>query len=320
MPSEHDQSLELLAGMIRIRRFEEHCTRLYAAGHIRGSMHLCNGQEAVSVGTCAALRPDDRITFTYRGHGQALAKGLDPEAGFAELLGRATGCCGGWAGSMHFTDVSRGIMGGNAIVAAGVPIAVGAAIAARRAGSDAVAVTFFGDGATNQGVWHEALVLAAMWQAPVVLVCENNLWAEMTPYDATIKVDDLSERAAAYGFAGHVADGNDVEAMRDAVAAAVAHARAGGGPTLVEAKTYRMAGHMYGDAQKYLPPEQVAAWRARDPITTYRASLLARGVAEATLDEIDAQATSAIAAAADRALAAPWPDPMPFLAAMEARR
>ncbi|MBA3822528.1 MAG: thiamine pyrophosphate-dependent dehydrogenase E1 component subunit alpha [Ktedonobacterales bacterium] len=315
--SDNEQSLALLASMLRIRRFEEQCSQLYAAGHIRGSMHLCNGQEAVSVGACAALAPEDGITMTYRGHGQALAKGLDPTAGFAELLGRATGCCGGYGGSMHFTDLTKGIYGGNALVAAGIPIAVGLALAAQQQRTGRVFLTFFGDGATNQGVWHEAFVLAAMWQAPIVFICENNLWAEMTPYADTIRVADLAERAAAYGLPGVVVDGMDVEAMRAATAAAVATARAGGGPTLIEAKTYRFVGHMYGDAQKYKPAEQVATWQARDPLLTYRQRLAARGIPPADLDALELTVAQEIRAAAEAALAAPWPDPAELPRVME---
>jgi acetoin:2,6-dichlorophenolindophenol oxidoreductase subunit alpha len=303
------EALELLASMIRIRRFEEKCAELYANTLIRGSMHLCNGQEAVAVGTCAALRSDDYITMTYRGHGQALAKGLDLVSAFAELLGRSTGSSRGLSGSMHFTDMSHGILGGNAIVAAGVPIAVGAAVSAQQQGQDRVAVAYFGEAATNQGSWHEALVLAAMWDAPVVLVCENNLWGEMTPYEATTRIEHLADRAAAYGFPGAVVDGNDVEAVLEATQEAVARARSGGGPTLLEMKTYRIAGHMFGDQQKLLPSEQVAYWKARDPIKTYRARLAERGMSEEDLEKVEIVAGEVIERAAAAAVTHPWPEP-----------
>ena len=315
--SDNEQALALLASMLRIRRFEEQCSQLYAAGHIRGSMHLCNGQEAVSVGACSALLPDDGITMTYRGHGQALAKGLDPTAAFAELLGRSTGCCGGYGGSMHFTDLAKGIYGGNALVAAGIPIAVGLALAAQHQHTNRVFLTFFGDGATNQGVWHEAFVLAAMWQVPIVFVCENNLWAEMTPYAETIRIPHLATRAAAYGFPGVVVDGMEVEAVLAATAAAVAVARAGGGPTLIEATTYRFVGHMYGDAQRYKPAEQVAFWQARDPVLLYRQRLLERGIPAADLDALEVTVEHEIRAAAEIALVAPWPDPSQMAHVME---
>ena len=222
-----DMRLDWLRRMWEIRLFEDKVQELFMEGLVQGTTHLCQGQEAVAVGSVAALVEDDFLTVTYRGHGHALARGLSIEACFAELMGRTTGCCNGVGGSMHFTDVRRGLLGAFAIVGAGLPVAVGAAHSARLQGRDSVALTFLGDGATNIGTFHESLNMAATWKVPVIFIVENNLYGEYTPMRDTTPVDDLAVRAAAYAIPGRVIDGQDVEAVNAAVAEAVAWARAG---------------------------------------------------------------------------------------------
>lgn len=299
---------KLYRTMVLIRRFEEQCEVLYAGGEIYGSLHLCIGQEATAVGACAALQADDLVTCTYRGHGVALAKGVSAKACMAELYGRQTGCCRGRGGSMHFTDVSVGHLGAKSIVAAGTPVAVGAALAARLEGSGRIALTFFGEGATNQGVFHEALNLAAVWSAPCVFFCENNQYAEMTPFAETARVP-VAQRGASHGVPGVVVDGNDVEAVCRVTAEAVSRARQGGGPTLIEAQTYRFSGHMYGDTGGYRPPGELDVWRARDPLVIVRQRLLAVGVSETGIGEIEAAAGADVDEAVTFARQSPEPSP-----------
>jgi pyruvate dehydrogenase E1 component alpha subunit len=309
MTLEQNDLLRMYRTMLLIRRFEEQCVKLYQGGEIRGSLHPCIGQEATAVGACYALRRDDYITCTYRGHGQALAKGLDPKEAMAELLGRRTGCSQGKGGSMHFTDPRVGLLGENAIVGAGIPIAVGAALSAQLDRSDRVAVTFFGDGAVNQGVFHEALNLAAIWKAPVIFFCENNLYSEMTPIRAMVNVERLADRAAAYGMPGVTVDGYDVLAVYETTRAAVDQARAGGGPTFIEAMTYRLVGHMIGDAEPYRTQEEVAEWRARDPIVTFPQQLVKEfGIAPAEVEAVEAEVEAQMAEVVHFALESPWPD------------
>ncbi len=294
--------------MVGIRLFEEKVQELFMAGAIQGTTHLCQGQEAVSVGAIAAMRSGDVQTNTYRGHGEALALGMEPEVAFAELMGRVTGCSKGLGGSMHLIDVTKGNIGANAIVGAGIPIAVGAAVAFQIRGEPRVALTFFGDGATNIGTFHEALNMAAVWRAPVVFIIVNNQYGEYSPVRATTPIDDLARRAEAYAMPGVIVDGQDVEAVYAATAEAVARARGGQGPTLLEMKTYRYRGHSRSDPAKYRPPGELEAWKARDPI-----DILGRRLAESgelsveAQDRIRAETQAAIDAAADRALAAPYP-------------
>ena len=259
--------------MVEIRLFEEKVQELFMTGLIQGTTHLCQGQEAVSVGAVAALGPDDYLTITYRGHGHALARGISMEACFAELMGRTTGCCQGVGGSMHFTDVGRGLLGAFAIVGAGLPVALGAAYSAKLQGRDSVALTFFGDGATNIGTFHESLNIAATWKVGVVFIVENNLYGEYTPLRETTPVDDLAERAKAYAIPGHVVDGQDIAAVHEAVAEAIARGRRGDGPTLLEMKTYRYRGHSRTDPAKSRPEGELARWQERDPITLLGAKL-----------------------------------------------
>jgi pyruvate dehydrogenase E1 component alpha subunit len=294
--------------MLLIRGFEQRCIELYQRGAIRGSLHPCIGQEATGVGAALAMRNDDHLLTNYRGHGHALAKGVSPRAAMAEMLGRRTGCCKGKGGSMHWADVARGIMPANAIVGGGIPIAVGCALAAKLDGLDRVVVTFFGDGAINQGVFHEAMNLAAIWKAPVIFICENNLYSEMTPIAKTTSNKDLAERAVAYHIPAEIVDGNDVEAMYDAVSHAAERARRGEGAAFIEAKTYRTVGHMIGDAEPYRTREEVAEWRKRDPIARARARLLERGVSEAELSADEQEVTPILDDAVAFAQASPWPD------------
>jgi len=294
MKLDSTQLVRLYRMMLLIRQFEERAVELHKAGEIKGSLHPCVGQEATAAGACAALRPADYMTCTYRGHGQCLAKGLDPREAMAELLGRRTGCSKGKGGSMHYTDPRVGLIGENAIVGAGVPIAVGAALSAQMDGGDRVALTFFGDGAVNQGLFAEAINLAAIWQLPLILFCENNLYSEMTPI-ASMTRTSLSKRVEGYGIPIAEVDGNDVEAVYDVTRAAVERARAGGGPTFVEAHTYRLLGHMIGDSEIYRSKAEVAEWREqRDPIKRTRARLLASGVSKAALGDVEASVVAEI--------------------------
>ncbi|GAA1268901.1 alpha-ketoacid dehydrogenase subunit alpha/beta [Pseudonocardia aurantiaca] len=291
--------LELYRGMLRIRAFEERAAVLYRDGRIPGFVHLSVGQEATAVGACAALRVDDVITSTHRGHGHVLAKGLDVTAAFAELLGRETGACRGRGGSMHIADPAIGIFGANGIVGAGVPIAAGAAAAAQLRSKDRVAVAFFGDGATSTGAFHEGATLASSWRLPLVLLCENNQYSEFSV--ARAGADAMRRRAAAYDMDFVRVDGNDVEEVATAMAAVVAAVRAGGPPAFVEAVTFRVRGHYEGDPQRYRDSDVDAHWLARDPLDRTRARLAERGALDAELDavaaEVDAEIDAAVAAA-----------------------
>lgn len=260
----------LLETMLLIRRFEERMQQLFVDNRLAGFLHLSIGQEAVAAGVCAALRRDDYIVTTHRGHGHILAKGGDLNRMVAELFARETGSCRGVGGSMHLTDPDVGVLCADAIVGASIGLATGAAFTAAYKHTDQVAVAFFGDGAANQGVFHESLNLAALWRLPVVFVCENNLYAEMSPQRSQTLLEDIAVRAQAYGMPGEVVDGNDVEAVLAATNEAVGRARSGRGPTLLECKTYRTRGHYEGDHQKYKPKAEIEAWEARDPIARYR--------------------------------------------------
>jgi acetoin:2,6-dichlorophenolindophenol oxidoreductase subunit alpha len=297
-----------LRTMLLIRLFEDKVQQLFLQSLIPGTTHLCQGQEAVSVGAISAITPADYLTITYRGHGQALARGIDPEAAFAELMGRETGVCKGRGGSMHLTDFSRGLIGAFAIVGAGLPVALGAALSAKLRGTTSVALTFFGDGATNIGTFHETLNMASVWKAPVVFLCENNLYGEYSPISRTTPVADLAVRASAYAMPSMSIDGNDASAVYSATQAAVARARAGHGPTLLECKTYRYSGHSRTDPAKYRQPGELEEWKARDPIKRLGDALAAGGVMSiAEQDAMRQQVQEQIDAAADRAAAAPWP-------------
>ena len=294
--------------MVEIRLFEEKVQELFMSGTIQGTTHLCQGQEAVSVGAISAMQAGDVQTNTYRGHGEALALGMAPETAFAELMGRTTGCSGGVGGSMHLIDVTKGNIGANAIVGAGLPIAVGAAVSFQVQGRPNVALTFFGDGATNIGTFHEALNMAAVWKAPVVFIIANNLYGEYSPLLTTTPIADLARRADPYGFPGVVVDGQDLDLVHAATAEAVERARRGDGPTLLEMKTYRYRGHSRSDPAKYRPAGELDAWKARDPIDLMAARLTAEGLlSEDSQAAFRLEIQAEIDAAAVRAAAAPYP-------------
>lgn len=302
-----DVLLADLRAMARIRAFEKRVSQCFKDGKIPGFVHVSIGQEAVAHGVCSVLREDDRITTTHRGHGHCLAKGADAAAMMAELFGRAGGTCGGKGGSMHIADPRVGILGANGIVGAGLPIAVGAALAAKRRGSDAVAVAFAGEGAVHCGAFHEALTLAVLWEAPVVFVIENNQFAEFTRSAAIWRGAPLIERALGYGLrSAERIDGNDVGAVRAAAEQAVADARAGSSPSLIEAMTYRVHGHYEGDAMSYREGSDYQEWLERDPIQLVIRSLEGAGLGEQA-GEIVAAAKREMDQAVEDGLAAPHP-------------
>jgi TPP-dependent pyruvate/acetoin dehydrogenase alpha subunit len=300
--------LDWLRAMHEIRYFETKVEGLYARGLIRGSTHLCQGQEAVAVGACRALRKGDVMACTYRGHGAVLAMGASPERAFAEIMGRATGLCGGKGGSMHLTDVEVGAFGSFAIVAGHLPIVCGTAFAARYRQSDDVSLCFFGDGATNIGAFHEALNLAAVWRLPVVFVCENNLYGEYSAVASTTAIERIVDRADAYAMRKAQVDGNVVAEVHATVGEAVDAARGGAGPTLIEALTYRQKGHSRSDPGAYRPEGELETWLERDPILLLERELTQAGVDGEELARIRDQARDLIAGAAERAERAPEPD------------
>jgi TPP-dependent pyruvate/acetoin dehydrogenase alpha subunit len=299
--------LERYGLMLLIRLFETEMQRLFLKGEVHGTTHLCAGQEAVPVGVCSALEPGDYLAGTYRGHGHALAKGTDPDALIAEMLGRATGVCGGRAGSMNVIDVEHGLVGCFGIVGGSIAAATGAALAARRQGR--VAVAMFGDGATNQAYFHECLNFAKVFSLPTVFVCENNLYGEFTPMASVTAGQDIAARAGAFGIPSQVVDGNDVWAVRGAALEAVERARSGGGPTLLECQTYRHYGHSKSDPAPYRPRDEVERWRARDPLAISRGRLVELGVAESDIGEVEDATRARMDRAVEAALAAPYPDP-----------
>jgi len=303
--------LERYRVMVECRRFETRAQELFFEGLVRGTTHLGVGQEAVAAGFAAAMRDDDYTFATYRGHNHALARGTPMGPLYAELFGRANGLMGGKGGSMHITSAEHHMMGSYAIVGAHLPIALGAAWSAQYRRSGQVAVCFFGDGTTNIGAFHEALNLAAVWKAPVVFVCENNQYMEYTAISSVTAVPrPAADRAAAYGLEAIVVDGNDVDAVFAVAAETIERARSGAGPSLVEAITYRHGGHSRADPGKYRPDDEVEAWKARDPITTYRARLEAAGVAAADLEAVEEAVAAKVAAAEQEARDGPEPDPV----------
>jgi len=305
-----EQLLRALRQMHLIRAFEEKAEALYALGRVHGTMHLYIGEEAIATGACLALRPDDCILSTHRGHGHCLAKGADVKRMMAEFMGKATGYCRGRGGSMHIADVETGNLGANGVVGGGLPMSTGVGLGLRMQGSDRLCVCFFGDGAANEGAFHEALNLAAIWKLPVVYICENNQYALSMPVQKGCAVERLSVRAAGYGMPGVTVDGNDLLAVHAAVREAVARARVGEGPSLIEAVTYRWRGHSKSDRQRYRTRDEVKAWQARDPIARLREHLLQAGLADqAQLDAIATEAQAEIEAAVAYAEGEPEPDP-----------
>jgi len=306
--TDEERQLAWYRKMLEIRLFEDKVQELFMEGKIEGTTHLCQGHEAVSVGAIAALRDEDYLTITYRGHGHALARGMSPVAAFGELMGKTSGCCRGVGGSMHLTDFSRNLIGSFAIIGAGLSVAVGAGLSAKLRGTDAVALTFCGDGATNIGTFHEALNMAAVWRAPTVVVIENNLYGEYSPLRETTPLDDLAERAKAHAIPGVIVDGQDVHAVHEVVAEAIARARAGEGPTLIEAKTYRYRGHSRTDPAKYRAPGELERWKQRDPIDLLGQRLAQDGVlGDEDQRAVRAEVQAAIDAAAEEAAQAPDP-------------
>jgi pyruvate dehydrogenase E1 component alpha subunit len=302
-------ALSLLREMVRIRRFEERCVELYSASRIRGFMHLSVGEEAVAVGVSSALDPQDAVVATYREHGSALARGVPMDAVMAEMFGKVTGCSRGRGGSMHLFDAGRRFYGGNAIVAGGLPVAVGLALADRMRGTGGVTACFFGDGAVAEGAFHESLNLAALWSLPVLFCCENNLYAMGTAIERANANVDLASRAASYGMPARGVDGMDVEAVADASRDAVAAIRAGDGPQFLEAHTYRFRAHSMYDPERYRDRSEVAEWRKRDPIPRAAESLRAAGLLDDDrIGAIEAEIDAEIAAAERAAEAAPVED------------
>ena len=299
---------EMYRRMVLIRRFEDHLYALFLQGAVPGTLHQYQGQEAVAVGVCIALRPDDVIFSTHRPVGHLLARGSSPRGIAAEIMGKATGCAGGKGGQMHLTDVTVGAMPSNAIVGANIPIATGAALAFQLRGQDRVAVSFFGDGASNIGAFHEGINLAAVKNAPVIFVCENNQYGASTAISSMLRITDIADRAAAYGIPGRVVDGMDVLAVHHAVLEAVERARQGNGPTLLECKTYRYAGHSRGDPGGYRTRDEVQRWRERDPISHMRGLLITeRGMAEEELISIENACQSEVEEAVEFARNSPEP-------------
>jgi acetoin:2,6-dichlorophenolindophenol oxidoreductase subunit alpha len=301
--------LDLYRCMVRIRSFEEHAHKAFLKGGMPGFLHLYSGEEAIAAGVMAVLHDDDYIVTSHRGHGHLLARGGDPRRMFAELYGRVDGYCHGKGGSMHIADMSHGMLGANGIVGAAVNIGTGAAFACKYRGERRVSVAFFGDGSTNRGTFHEALNLAAIWNLPAVYILENNHYAVANPQSEHTKLKNLADRAAAYGFPGLVVDGNDVLAVREATTEAIERARAGGGPTLIECKTWRHWGHFIGDSAKYRDPAEHEAWLKRDPIAAFAKVLADQGVAtEAELQAIQREADAEMDSAIEYGRQSPFPD------------
>ena len=300
---------EAFRRMALIRAFETKAAECFTRSELAGNIHLYMGQEASGVGTCLALRETDYITSTHRGHGHCLAKGASPDRAMAELFGKETGYCRGRGGSMHIVDVKLGILGANGIVGAGIPLAAGSALASKVRGDGAVTVAFFGDGASNQGTFHETLNMAAAWKLPVVFLLENNHYGVSTEIHRITNTEYLAPRAAAYGIPGVTVDGTDVEAVYHAAAEAVERARSGGGPTLVETLVYRYQGHYCGDPAAYRPKEYLTEGKAKDPIDRARARLLELGAAAEEVDALDREAAERIEHAYEFAKSSPDPDP-----------
>jgi TPP-dependent pyruvate/acetoin dehydrogenase alpha subunit len=296
--------------MLEIRYFEDEIVGLFAEGLVHGTTHTCHGQEALATAIATVLRPDDVVSCTYRGHGIALALGVTPDSAMGEIMGRTTGCIGGVGGSMHLSGPEVGLMPTFAIVGAGIPISVGAALAFQVRGEDRVSVAVFGDGATNIGAFHEGLNLASIWNLPVIFICDNNLYGEYSRIEKTTPITDIATRASSYNMPSVIVDGMDIDAVVQVVGEAVDRARGGGGPTLIEAKTYRFAGHSRSDQAPYRPEGELEGWLSRDPLAVNRALLIERGVISQTqAEEIEAEEHQKISDVIDRSRSAPFPEP-----------
>lgn len=301
--------LDVYFMMNKIRKFEEKALHLFEANKLRGSVHLCVGQEATPATVCSLLTDEDYITSTHRGHGHCIAKGADVRYALAELMGRSTGYCKGRGGSMHIADFTKGNLGANAIVGGGIPIAVGAGLAIKMKKEDRVAVSFFGDSASNEGTFHESLNLASVWKLPVIFVCENNLYGISVPSWQSTSVKDIAIRGEGYNMPHFVVDGNKPDEIEAVVSEAIKRAKNGEGPTLIECKTYRWLGHWTGDPTPYRTKEEVEEWKKKCPIKYTRQLLESRGVPAAQLDELEAKAQALIDEAEEFALNSPEPDP-----------
>jgi TPP-dependent pyruvate/acetoin dehydrogenase alpha subunit len=305
-----EDRVEALRRMVTIREFDTKAGHYFADGEIPGFVHLYIGEEAVGVGTCAALEPDDYIASTHRGHGHCIAKGLDPDLMMAELFGKAAGYCNGKGGSMHIADIDSGMLGANGIVGAGPPLATGAALSISHQDRDQVALAFLGDGATAQGQVHEAINQASTWDLPAIFVIENNQYGEATPVEKQHNVDQLSDTAQAYDIPGVTVDGMDITAVYEAVQEARKRASEGDGPTLVEAETYRYHGHYEGDEQNYRTEEELQQWKDRDAIDAFKSRLIDRGeLTEEEFEEMQAEVEETIADAVEFARDADLPHP-----------
>jgi pyruvate dehydrogenase E1 component alpha subunit len=295
--------------MLEIRLFEEKVFDLYGQNLVPGTIHLYAGEEAVAVGVCSNLNVDDYITSTHRGHGHCIAKGADLRRTMAEILGKKTGYCKGKGGSMHIADFAVGMLGATAVVGAGLPIAVGAGLSAKLRKTSQVVACFFGEGASNQGTFHESINMASVWALPVVFVCENNLYAMGTRQSRIMSVQNVADRAAAYGIPGVMVDGNDVLVVYEAARKAVERARAGKGPTLIECKTYRHKGHSRVDSGKYRPKEEVEEWLGKDPLKRFRQAMLGNGILTQTeLEHVEKEVADEVADAVKFALDSPYPE------------
>jgi len=305
-----DKLIEIYRKMLEIRFFEEKVFDLYAQNLVPGTIHLYAGEEAVAVGVCSNLRKDDYITSTHRGHGHCIAKGADLKQTMAEILGKKTGYCKGKGGSMHIADFSIGMLGATAVVGAGIPIAVGAGLSVKLRETDQVVACFFGEGASNQGTFHEGINMASIWKLPVIFVCENNLYAMGTRQSTVMAIEDIADRAIAYGIPGVVVDGNDVLAVYKATRKAVERARNGEGPTLIECKTYRHKGHSRVDPARYRPRKEVEEWLAKDPIKRFKERLLqTKTLAETDFKQIEKEISAEIDEAVKFAVESPYPAP-----------
>ena len=307
--------LDVYRQMRTIRSFEEKLQELVSAGKVGGFMHLYAGEEAVAVGVCAHLSDEDHVGSTHRGHGHCIAKGVDVKAMMAELFGRTTGTNRGKGGSMHIADVDKGMLGANGIVGGGIPLVTGAALSAQVQGASNIAVGFFGDGATNQGQFHESLTMASNWKLPVVYVCENNGFGEFTPTDFVVPVKDIVERAASYSMRAVIADGMDFFDVYEKAGEAIELARQGEGPTLLECKTYRFYGHYVGDQTPYRNKEEAEDWiQNRDPLDIFESKTTEAGVLESDdLRTIDGEVAALLNQAVEEAKAAPMPEPEDLL-------
>ena len=302
--------MEMYRTMLTIRRFEERCQQLFMQGRIPSTLHLYVGQEAVATGVCAHLNDRDYVLTTHRPHGHAIAKGVSLKSIMAELFAKDTGCCRGKGGSMHVGDMSVGVVPAIAIVGGNIPLTTGMALAAKRLGMNQVAVSFFGDGAANEGAFHEGVNMAAIWDLPAIFVCENNLYGASTSFSSTFRVENVADRACAYGIPGVVVDGMDAEAVYEVSGEAIERARNGGGPTLIEAKTYRFVGHSRSDPRNYRPKEEEALWQSKDAIPKLARTLQEQGLAtEETLNEIEKEVEADIDESVAFAEASPDPKP-----------